>query len=76
MSNYEFFSTHEGVLSALELRYKSFDIIEVYPRKIFDGFTRVYIRVRGENSPRNVRVYDGGLVEEIPSNYFENSREN
>lgn len=76
MAHYEFFTTVEGVLEALELRYGKLEIIEVYPRKIFDGFTKVYVRVRGENSPRNVRVYDGGLVEEIPPNYFDNAREN
>lgn len=58
------------VMQALALRYGTIDVIGWYPRKMFQGYTTVYLRIRGENAPRNVRVFDGGLVEELPETFY------
>jgi len=63
-------TSRDEVLYALKIRYGMIDVIGWYTRGLFDGFTTVYMRICGETSPRNVRVFDGGLIEELSEGFY------
>lgn len=60
----------------LQMRYGNCEVICWYPRRPFDAYYKVYVRVNGRRMPVNVRVYDGGMIEEIGSVCYLNSESN